>query len=95
MTCLQKVLAFTRCMGRKLSCMRAEDVQVPLHRAPQGGEGSSRQARHTNRPEGSCSRAKADKVDEDTSDEDFDDPTYGQEVVGGSQMFDAPDPTQT
>jgi hypothetical protein len=67
--------------------MRAEDVQVPLHQALQG-EGSSRQARHTD-------RARADEVDEDTSDEDFDDPTHGQEVVGGSQMFDAPDPTQT
>jgi hypothetical protein len=49
---------------------------------PQVGEGSLRQVRHTDRPKGSYSRARADEVDEDTSDEDFDDPTYGQEVVG-------------
>jgi hypothetical protein len=75
--------------------MRAEDVQVPLHEAPQGRQARSRKTPTIDRPEGSRSRPRAEEGDDGASDDDSDDPSYGQEELGGSQLFDAPDPTET
>jgi hypothetical protein len=88
-------MTFSRHMVLKLSCMRAEDVQAPLHGAPQGRQARPRQTSAIDRPEGSRSRPRVEEGDDGASDDDSDDPTYGQEELGGSQLFDALDPTQT
>jgi hypothetical protein len=36
----------------------------------------------------------AQLIDEDSSDDEQGDPTFGQDEIGGSQLFDAPHATQ-
>jgi hypothetical protein len=77
-----------RRMARKLSCMRAKNVQVPAQ-ASQSRQTRTRAA--VDIPESSQARRR----DEDNDDDDIHDPTYGQEELTGSQLEDAPEGTQT
>lgn len=95
---LQKVMTFTRRMACKLSCMRAEDAQGPALDRPEGSRSRQTRSRHTaalDRPEGSRSRPRAKEGGEDGSDDDSDDPPYEHDELRGSQLFDAPYPTQS
>jgi len=53
---LQKVLTSYRCMARKLSCMRAKDVQVPPPGSHQGRQTRTSQRAAIERPESSRAR---------------------------------------
>jgi hypothetical protein len=76
-------------MAHKLSCMRADDVQKPARDRAEGS--CSRQTAALNTPRGSCSRhtaalhttagsrsrSTAQLIDEDSSDDEQGDPTFG------------------
>ena len=81
-------------MALKLSCMRAEDVQVPPP-ASQGRQTHTSQRAVIERPESSRARCRDDKDDDDGDDDDINDPTYDQDELMGSQLVDAPQGTQT
>ena len=76
---LQKVLTSCRRMARKLSCMRAEDVQVPPPRSQQGQQTRRSQRAVIDRPNSSRVRRRDEEDDDDGGDDDIDDPTYEQE----------------
>ena len=82
-------------MARKMSCMRAEDVQVPPTRSHQGWQTHTRQRAAIDRPESSHARHRDDEDDDDGGDDDIDDPIYEQDELMGSQLADAPQGTQT
>lgn len=76
--------------------MRVDDVQRTYLEA----EGSSRSRPSTLMPTlalhlGGSSRSRPPQVDDDSSDDDHEDPSYEQEELRGSQLFDAPHETQT
>ena len=77
-------------MARKLSCMRAIDVQVPAP-ASQGWQTCTSQRAAIDRAESSHARCRDDKDDDDGDDDDINDPTYDQDELTGS----APQGTQT
>ena len=88
-------MTFSRCMARKLSCMRAEDVQVPPPRSHQGQQTHTSQRAAIDRSESSHARCRDEEDDNDGGDDDIDDPTYEQDELTGSQLADAPQDTQT
>jgi hypothetical protein len=91
---LQKVLTSCRRMARKLSCMRAKDVQVP---PPTSEARQTRSSQRTviERLESSRARCWDDEDDDDGDDDDINDPTYDQDELTSSQLVDAPQGTQT
>ena len=82
-------------MARKLSCMRAEDVQVPPPGSHQGRQTRTSQRAAIERLESSRARCRDDDDDDDGGDDDRDDPTYEQDELTGSQLADTPQGTQT
>ena len=81
-------------MARKLSCMRAKDVQVP-HPTSQGRQTCTSQRVVIDRSESSHARCRDEEDDNDGGDDDIDDPTYEQDELTGSQLANAPQVTQT
>ena len=93
LTCLlQKVMKFSRRLARKMSCMRADDVQVPTHGGHRGEGSTSRQMPAIATPSASLARTRDPH---DDNDDDDNDPPYDQHELTGSQLVDAPPPTQT
>ena len=82
-------------MARKLSCMRAEDVQVPPPRSHQGQQTHTSQRAAIDRAESSHARCRDDEDNDDGDDDDINYPTYDQDELMGSQLVDAPQGTQT
>jgi len=76
-------------MARKLSCIRAKDVQVPTP-ASQGRQTHTSQRAVIDRAESSYARCRDDEDDDDGDDDDINDPTYDQDKLTGSQLTDAP-----
>lgn len=74
-------------MARKLSCMRAKDVQRPARERAQGSRSTSRHTPALDIPEGSRSRRRTAGDDEDDSDDERADPSFGHEVLGGFPNF--------
>ena len=71
-------------MARKLSCMRAEDVQVPSPGSHQGRQTHISQRVAIDRPESPHVRCMDDEDDDDGGDDDINDPTYDQDELTGS-----------
>ena len=92
---LQKVLTSYRCMARKLSCMRAKDVQVPPPGSHQGRQTRTSQRAAIDTSESSHARRWDEKDDDDGGDDDIHDPSYEQDELTGSQLADTPQGTQT
>ena len=81
-------------MARKLSCMQAEDVQVPAP-SSQGRQTHTSQRVVIDRADSSRARCRDDEDDDDGDDYDINDPTYDQDELTGSQLVDPPQGTQT
>jgi len=81
-------------MARKLSCIRAEDVQVPAP-ASEGRQTRTSQSATLDKAESPRARCRDDEDNDDGDDDDINDPTYDQDELMGSQLADAPQGTQT
>lgn len=92
---LQKVIKTCKRIACKFSCVQADDVML----APPPPSSSRRASAGTlamDTPESSHARQRDDEDDDDEDDDDDDqDPTSGQDELTGSQLHDAPQPTQT
>jgi hypothetical protein len=71
--------------------MRADDVHVP-HEQPGS---SQRPPIDTPGPSRSRLRDDEDNDDDEEDDDDYNDPSYLQDELTASQLYDAPHPTQT
>ena len=76
-------------MARKLSCMRAKDVQVPAL-VSQGQQTRTSQRAAIDRAESSRARCRDGEDDNDGDDGDINDTMYDQYELIGSQLADAP-----
>jgi hypothetical protein len=77
-------------MARKLSCMRAKDVQVAPPRSHQGWKTRTSQRAAIDRPSSSRVRHRDEEYDDAGGDDDIDGPTYEQDELAGSQLANAP-----
>jgi hypothetical protein len=88
-------MKFTRRMARKLSCMRAEDVQRPARERFEASRAIATTSRHTaaaDTPEGSRARRGTASSSRHTTTSSS---SYSQDELEIGAMFDAPQVTQT